>query len=295
MSPNMYVIAGILSVLAIAAIAAILVLAPTQAAPPTPAAQQTPTQPQTPTQQTPTSPQTPLQQTPPQPQTPPQVQTPPQTPAQQTPAQRQDVASRASLEEEIYLRSLTGLLVGRHLLMGFQRVAVVTVPDRICSSLAAATATSFLGSLAGYREGAARVFTYEPGRERELARRVVEFRPDAVYIVYGGEQRMSYVANITRRTLEALAEEGYRGALLIHVRVFLATNRLQTVLADERIRGYLASLPEIRVFTADLQRREFLFHRVSINGTAVRLETYCRVPLTEEHVALLRISLPPPE
>ncbi|MGC8614069.1 MAG: hypothetical protein ACP5L2_07540 [Conexivisphaera sp.] len=41
--------------------------------------------------------------------------------------------SRASLDQEIYLRSLTGYLVGKHLLAGYRKVAVLTHPDRICS------------------------------------------------------------------------------------------------------------------------------------------------------------------
>ncbi|MEM0479386.1 MAG: hypothetical protein QXS16_03615 [Pyrobaculum sp.] len=267
MTPNKYIIAGIVAVLAIAAIAAIVATSPTQAT--STAQEPAPQQPQQPTAQ----------------------QTPATTPPQQTP---QDAASRASLEEEIYLRTLTGVLVGRTLLNGYQKVALVTVPDRICSSLAAATATSFINNVAGYRDGVAKIFVYEPGREREVARRIKEFGAEAVYIVYGGEQSQRYVANITKKTLEALAAEGYDGALLIHVRIFLATNRLQTVLEDPALREYLTKVREIRVFTADLQRKEFLFHRVEINGTSIRLNTYCRVPLTDEHVNLLRISLPPP-
>jgi hypothetical protein len=103
---------------------------------------------------------------------------------------------------------LTGVLVGRTLLNGYQKVALVTVPDRICSSLAAATATSFINNEAGYRDGVAKIFVYEPGREREVARRIKE--------------------------------------------LFLATNRLQTVLEDPALREYLTKVREVRLFTADL-------------------------------------------
>ena len=40
--------------------------------------------------------------------------------------------------------------------------------------------------------------------------------------------------------------------MLIHVRAFLATNRLQTVLEDPALREYLTKVREVRLFTADL-------------------------------------------
>jgi hypothetical protein len=203
-------------------------------------------------------------------------------------------ASRASLPEEIYLRSLTGYLVGQNLLEGYKKVAVVTYPDRICSAMAAALVTSYI-SKGNYRDGAGAVFTYEEGKETETARKVVEYGADIVYIAYGGEQKMSYVAEITKRTIAALAEAGYKGALGIHVRVWLATKQLSNVLADAALAKYLASLPEIKLFTADVPNRKFFFHKVKIEGNAARPEKYNEVEITAEHAKLLSISLPPPE
>ena len=74
-------------------------------------------------------------------------------------------ASRATLPEEIYLRSLTGYLVGQNLLEGYKKVAVITYPDRICSAMAAALMTSYIAK-GNYRDGAGVVFTYEEGRRR---------------------------------------------------------------------------------------------------------------------------------
>ncbi len=203
-------------------------------------------------------------------------------------------ASRATLEQEIYLRSLTGYLVGQNLLEGYKKLAVVTYPDRICSAMAAALMTSYI-SKGNYRDGAGAVFTYEEGKETETVRKVVEYGADIVYIAYGGEQKMSYVAEITKRTIAALAEAGYKGALGIHVRAWLATKQFSNVLADAALAKYLASLPEIRLFTADVPNRKFFFHKVKIEGNAARPEKYKEVEITAEHAKLLSISLPPPE
>jgi len=203
-------------------------------------------------------------------------------------------ASRASLEQEIHLRSLTGYLVGQNLLEGYKKVAVITYPDRICSAMAVALMTSYI-SKGNYRDGTGAVFTYEEGREAEIAKKVVEYGADMVYISFGGEQKMSYVAEITKRTIAALAEAGYKGALGIHVRAWLATKQLSNVLAEAALAEYLASLPEIRLFTADVSNRRFLFHRVKIVGNAAKPEKYKEVEITAEHAKLLLISLPPPE
>lgn len=203
-------------------------------------------------------------------------------------------ASKVSLEQEIYLRSLTSYLVGQNLLTGFNRVAIITIPDRICSAMAAALATSYIAKT-GYRETPAGVFTYEEGKEAEVAKKVVEFGPDAVYISYGGEQKMSHVAEAVKKTIAALAKAGYRKALVIHVRAWLATKQLSTILADDELRKYLASLPEIRLFTADVPNRLFLFHKVAIEGTTAKPQKFAEAKITEEHAKLLSISLPPPE
>ncbi|ACB40361.1 hypothetical protein [Pyrobaculum neutrophilum] len=203
-------------------------------------------------------------------------------------------ASRASLEQEIYLRSLTGYLVGQNLLEGYKRVAVITYPDRICSAMAAALATSYIAK-GNYRDEAAAVFTYEDGKEAEVAKKVVDYKPDIVYLSFGGEQKLSYVAEITKKILSALSQAGYKGALGIHVRVWLATKQLSAVLADKKLADYLASLKEVRLFTADVPNRKFLFHKVKIEGGAAKPEKYKEVEITAEHAKLLSISLPPPE
>ena len=158
--------------------------------------------------------------------------------------------SRASLDKEIYLRSLTGYLVGRHLMAGFRKVAVLTYPDRICSAMAAAALASYEAS-GNYRDAAGAVFLLEQGKEEDAAGSVVRYGADAVYLSFGGEQRMSDVASLTARAVGALARAGYRGVLLVHVRAWLATKQMSSLLSDPALASYLRGLGEIRVFTAE--------------------------------------------
>jgi len=46
-----------------------------------------------------------------------------------------ETMSLASLEEEIYPRGLTGYIVAKRIFDGYNNIAIITYPDRICSSL----------------------------------------------------------------------------------------------------------------------------------------------------------------
>jgi len=195
------------------------------------------------------------------------------------------------LGEEVYLRALTGYLVGAELVSDIDRLAIIALPDRICMALAAAVAASYI-SKNGYAasEGRVRVFEYAEG----VAKRAVsEFKPSGVLVIFGGEAPLAEVREAFAKTLEDLRESGFSGTLVVHVRILLATDRLKSVAADPRLAGYLASLREVRTFTADLATGKFEFHRVSLSGGAPAFEKYGEAALTAEHVALLKASLPP--
>ncbi len=202
-------------------------------------------------------------------------------------------ASLLPLNDEIYLRALTGRLVGEHLFDGFKRVAVIVFPDRICSALAAGVLSSFTYH-AGYREGVGAVFIYDENIG-ETAKRIVTEGFDATFIAYGGEQKLSFVNEALIATLKALMSAGYEKALIIHVRAFLASRQLSTVLQDESLARWLEGLPEIRVFTADLNAKKFIFNKLRIINGKPALTPYREALLTDEHVELLRKSIPPPE
>ncbi|WP_201796925.1 hypothetical protein [Thermoplasma sp. Kam2015] len=203
-------------------------------------------------------------------------------------------SSRASLEQEVYLRSLTGRLVGIYEFQGFKKVAIISYPDRICESISTAAAVAFFDKY-GYEEGKISIFDYGDDIEK-TAKEIIEKGFDAVYTAFGGEQKMSDVSSMFNKTIAALKSAGYKKALLIHVRAWLATKQLSTLISDRAMKEYLKSLSEIRLFTADPAGRKFFFHRVRINEDgSIKLEKYAEEEITQEHANLLKISLPPPE
>lgn len=201
-------------------------------------------------------------------------------------------ASTVHFGQDVYLRSLTGYLVGQYLLEGYRRIAVIALPDRPCVALAAATVASFIAK-AGYREGVARVFVYREGEEDNIAREVSTYAPDAVYLALGGEYELGYVREVARRVMKALARASCRFSLVVHVRVWLATERLSTVIPDPEILECLKTLREIRAFTADIPGRKLYFTKAVVENSKLKLEKIEEIEMTEEHANLLSTFSPP--
>ena len=88
-----------------------------------------------------------------------------------------------TFEEEIYLRALTGRLVGKALAdLGVNKLAVVAPKNIICSSIATATEAAFLD----HSGGVTYHFMVELGKnEEEVAKRVKEFGAQ-VLLQFGG-------------------------------------------------------------------------------------------------------------
>jgi len=198
------------------------------------------------------------------------------------------------IPQEVYLRALTGYLVERNLLADAGRTAIIALPDRICMSIAAAIAASRIASV-GYdrSEGLTRIYQFDDNIDETTKRVVEEFKADIVVLMYGGEHRLSEVKEATLKTLRSLARAGFRGTLIIHVRILLATNRLNDFLQYPDIVDYLRSLREVRTFTADLQNKKFVYHRVKVVENRIEFEKLGESSLTDEHVSLLKASLPP--
>ncbi|MFQ1021434.1 hypothetical protein [Tardisphaera saccharovorans] len=200
-------------------------------------------------------------------------------------------ASRASLEEEVYLRALTGRLVGLHLFEGVNKLLILSHPDRICESISTAAIVAYY-ERAGYGEGKVKVVNFDG--TQKIGDQVVQFKPDGVYLAFGGEERMTEVAELTTEAFKQLMAAKYAGSLLVHVRVWLATKQLSFALSQAEVLAWLKSLREIRVFTADASARKFSFFKVKISDGKTELIKYAEEDITQEHADLLKRSLPPP-
>lgn len=200
--------------------------------------------------------------------------------------------SLASLEEELYLRSLTAYIVSKGILEGINKLAVITYPDRVCSAMASALVSLYIANNK-YKDGSAMIYTYEEGKEKELVDKIMNYDPDAIYISFGGEQKIGYVSQITKNLIKNLKEKGYKKKLLIHVRVWLATKQLKDIISEKDLLDYLKSLEEIRLFTININEKKFEFYKITFEGENIKLNKYSEEKITDEHIALLKKSVPP--
>ncbi len=189
-----------------------------------------------------------------------------------------------TFEEEIYLRALTGRLVGKALAdLGLNKLAVVASRNLICSSIAAATEATFI-TLSG---GVTYHFMAESGSEGELAKRLREFSAQAVLLQFGGETPIEDTKRSFVRLLRAMAEEEVPGSLIIHVRIF-AAGGLKEALEGEKVRKYLESR-DVFVYTVGFDEGKVYVNKVSI--PSLELMRLAEYHVTLEHADLLNRSL----
>ncbi len=194
--------------------------------------------------------------------------------------------AKTTFEEEIYLRALTGRLVGKALAdLGLNKVAVVASRNVICSSIATATEATFI-TLGG---GVTYHFLAEKGKEAELAERVKAFAPQATVLQFGGETPIEETKEIFVETLRQFAGKEVPGAFVIHVRIF-AAGGLAKALEDEKIREYL-SKKDLFVYTVGFDEGKVYVNKIVLDGKEIKLEKIAEYQVTLEHADLLNRSL----
>ncbi len=194
--------------------------------------------------------------------------------------------AKTTFEEEIYLRALTGRVVGKALAdLGLNKVAVVASRNIICSSIATATEATFI-TLGG---GITYHFLAEKGKEAEIAERVKEFAPQVTVLQFGGETPIEETKEIFIETLRQFAEKDVPGAFVVHVRIF-AAGGLAKALEDEKIREYL-SKKNLFVYTVGFDEGKVYVNKIILDGKDIRLEKIAEYQVTLEHADLLNRSL----
>ena len=192
-----------------------------------------------------------------------------------------------TFEEEIYLRALTGRLVGIAVAkLGVNKLAVVAPKNIICSSIATATEAAFLD----HSGGVTYHFMVElGGNEEEVAKRLKEFNAQAVLLQFGGEDPIEKVKESFVKLLKAMAKEGVPGAIVFHVRIF-AAGGVAEALKDADIAKYLES-KDLFVYTVGFDEGKVYVNKVKIEGGQTKLEKIAEYHVTLEHADLLNRSL----
>ena len=192
-----------------------------------------------------------------------------------------------TFEEEIYLRALTGRLVGIALAkLGVNKLAVVAPKNIICSSIATATEAAFLD----HSGGVTYHFMVElGGNEDDVAKKLKEFNAQAVLLQFGGEDPIEKVKESFVKLLKAMAKEGVPGAIVFHVRIF-AAGGVAEALKDADVAKYLES-KDLFVYTVGFDKGKVYVNKVKIEAGQAKLEKIAEYHVTLEHADLLNRSL----
>ena len=193
-----------------------------------------------------------------------------------------------TFEEEIYLRALTGRLVGKAIAgLGVNKLAVVAPKNIICSSIAAATEATFIEASGGVT----RHFMVEPDvNEEEVVRRLVEFAPQATLLQFGGETPIEVVKRSFVKTLKEMADRKVPGDVVVHVRIFAAKG-LDEALTYEEVRSYLKER-SVYVYTVGFDEGKIYVNKVIIGDDgSYTIEKLMEYQVTLEHADLLNRSI----
>ncbi len=191
-----------------------------------------------------------------------------------------------TFEEEIYLRTLTGRLVGKAVAdFGVNKLAVVAPKNIICTAIATATEASFLDHTGGITYH----FMVELGKnEGEIARRLAEFKPQSTLLQFGGESPIEELKKSFAETLRHMAAENVSGDIIVHVRIY-AAGGFKEALKDEKVKEYLKKR-SVLVYTVDFDHGKVIVNKINIDDeiTLTPLKEY---HVTLEHADLLNRSL----
>lgn len=194
--------------------------------------------------------------------------------------------AKTTFAEEVYLRALTGKVVGEHVLGVYNKVAVISVKNIICSAISAAAEAAFVMKT----QGRAAHFIVESGNAEEIAKEVAEFDPNAVILMFGGETPIEETKKLFVETLKALSGVDLDADIIVHVRIF-AAGGLDEAVKDKDIAEFLNDR-EVYVYTVDFDKGLIILNDVFLedNGEVV-LSKLSEIPVTVEHADLLNRSL----
>ena len=192
--------------------------------------------------------------------------------------------AKTTFAEEVYLRALTGRLVGEDLLASYNKVAVVSMKNIICCSTATAAESAFISQTGGKVWH----FIVERGNEDSIAKQLEEYDGEAILLLFGGETSLQQAKELFSRLLEKMASLDIMADIVIHVRIF-AAGGLDEAIKNEEVKKYLQER-NVYVYTFDLDNGMMLINEIEIDDS-ITLHRIAELPITCEHANLLNKSL----
>ena len=196
---------------------------------------------------------------------------------------------KLTLAEQYTLRALTGRVIGQALAQGVPDASLGILTNRtyICASLTGALEAAFLTELGGM--GQVRTAVVEgPGEVEEAVRTLANV--DLLFLAFGGEAGADLNKPLTEAALRAVQATDFDGEVFFHVRIWAPGFVSEALGKDPKLRSFFEELP-LLTFTFDLDRGLFLLNEVYFEENEPKAEPVRILPLTQEHLDLLKRSL----
>lgn len=196
-----------------------------------------------------------------------------------------------TLGDQFALRSYTGQAMGMALtdVIKAKRVGIATNQSSICSSLTGAMGAQIVAKARG--EGALNVASLSTADDAARAFAAVRDQ-DAVALIFGGQTPAEENYAMVKAMLKELAENDYKGAVLLHVRVWLPKMAQRAASEDAAIARYLANKKNLYTVTVDAAKGRALVHQVSVDGNEQRsVKVLHEVAMNDSWLELFKRSI----
>jgi len=188
-------------------------------------------------------------------------------------------------EEKIYMKTLTGMVLGGTALKNYQKIAVIGMEHILCSAASAAMEASFM------LEGGGNIthLLAKKGEIKEMVAKIAEYDPEIVVMFYAESPEPGLNRELFLETMKEIADTALDTDLMLDPKT-LMSGTLAEAVKDIEIERYMQDI-ESFVFTMDLDNGEILMNIIDIDNGEVMVDPIEEYKLTVEHTILLNRAL----
>ena len=189
------------------------------------------------------------------------------------------------IEEKIYMKALTGMVLGGTALKNYQKVAVIGMEHLLCTAASAAMEASFMLGTGGNITH----LVAKKGEIKEMVAKIAEYDPEIVVMLYAESPEPGLNRELFLETMKEMAELDLDTDLLIDP-MTLMSETLAEAVKDIEVQRHMADI-ESFVFTIDLDNGEMVMNVIDLDNGEVMVDPIEEYKLTVEHTVLLNKGL----
>ncbi len=185
------------------------------------------------------------------------------------------------IEEKIYMKALTGMVLGGTALKNYQRIAVIGMEHILCAAASGATEASFmLGSGGNITHLVAR-----KDKIKEMVGNIAEYDPEIVVMLFAESPEPGLNRELFLETMKEIAGVELDTDLLFDP-MTLMNGTLAEAVKDIEVQRYMQDI-ESFVFTLDLDTGRIVMNIIEVDNGEVMIDPIEEYKLTVEHTLLL--------